>query len=77
MAFNVFNNNQEAFIWKLSSGSITTPNRTEPEIWHYCNMLFSTHSKNQAGYKFGLLRALVENLYSMNENLSLSYNRLF
>lgn len=63
--------------WKLTAGSITNPNLTEPEIWQYCNVIFSTQSKNQASYKFGLIRALVENLYNTDENLSLSYNLLF
>jgi hypothetical protein len=55
--------------WKLSLGLITNPNIADPEIWHYFNVLFSTQSKNQASYKFGLIRALVENLYNVDHEL--------
>ncbi|WP_216367495.1 hypothetical protein [Anoxybacillus sp. EFIL] len=63
--------------WDLQIGKIKEQYLTEQQIWQMFNVFFSSKSKNTTTYKFGLIKALIENLYSVNGNLELSYDRLF
>jgi hypothetical protein len=63
--------------WKLTEGNITNSHPTEIEIWRCFNYIFSSKSKNVASYKFGLIRALVDNLYNTNADLVLSYDQIY
>ncbi|WNR45144.1 HNH endonuclease signature motif containing protein [Paenibacillus roseipurpureus] len=63
--------------WKLNSGELIENNLTEQEIWQYFNFLFSSKSKNQASYKFGFIRSLLENIYNTNESSQLTYSQIF
>ena len=63
--------------WDLKVGEIKERYLTEQQIWQMFNVFFSPKSKNTTTYKFGLIKSLIENLYNVNENLELSYNRLF
>ncbi|MED0688211.1 HNH endonuclease [Anoxybacillus ayderensis] len=63
--------------WDLQIGEIKEQYLTEQQIWQMFNVFFSSKSKNTTTYKFGLIKALIENLYSVNGNLELSYDRLF
>ncbi len=63
--------------WKLKEGRINSAKLSEDELWGLFNYVFSTRSKNQSSYKFGLIRSLIENLYNVDDKLILSYDKLF
>jgi len=63
--------------WKLTEGFITDTHLTETEIWQCFNTIFSSKSKNQASYKFGLVRAMVDNLYNVNDDLVLTFDQIY
>ncbi len=54
-------------------------NRTllDDEMWSAFSNLFSSHSKNSGSYKFGFLKAIIDNLYNVNQNLALTFDQLF
>ncbi|MED3718987.1 HNH endonuclease [Geobacillus sp. 47C-IIb] len=63
--------------WDLKVGEMREVYLTEQQLWQMFNFFFSPKSKNTTTYKFGLIKSLIENLYNVNENLEVSYYRLF
>mgnify|MGYP006898639088 CR=1 FL=1 len=47
------------------------------EMWSAFSNLFSPHSKNSSSYKFGFLKSIMDNLYNVDDNLSLTFDQLF
>ncbi|MBQ9220460.1 HNH endonuclease [Succinivibrio sp.] len=64
--------------WNLSEGSYD-PRRilTEEDLNDIFSVLFSNQSKNTTSYKFGFLKAILDNLYNVDINLSLSFTSIF
>lgn len=62
----------------LSEGSYD-PRRilTEEDLNDIFSVLFSSKSKNTTSYKFGFLKAILDNLYNVDINLSLSFTSIF
>lgn len=58
-------------------GEITDPNIDQEQIWSCFNVLFSSQSRNTTSYKFGLIRALLENLYNVDSKLGLCFDSIF
>ena len=50
---------------------------SDDEMWSAFSNLFSSHSKNSSSYKFGFLKAIMDNLYNVDENLTLTFDQLF
>lgn len=50
---------------------------SEDEMWSAFSNLFSSHSKNSSSYKFGFLKAILDNLYNVDQNLILTFDQLF
>ena len=46
-------------------------------MWSAFSNLFSSHSKNSSSYKFGFLKAIMDNLYNVDQNLTLTFDQLF
>ncbi len=46
-------------------------------MWSAFSNLFSSHSKNSSSYKFGFLKAIIDNLYNVDQNLTLTFDQLF
>lgn len=63
--------------WNTPRGTITNPDIDQEQIWGYFNVLFSNRSKNQTSYKFGFVRALLENLYNVDVQLGLDFHHIF
>lgn len=66
--------------WNLKRGEITSYNVSEDELWRLFNYVFSTGSKKRNTYKFGFLKAILDNLFSGywdGEKYYLSYDLLF
>lgn len=49
----------------------------EEDIWKLFNIVYSSNSKNTTTYKYGLIKALISNLYETNENLELTFDQIF
>lgn len=62
---------------KLQVGEMKAAYLTDKEIWGHFNFIFSSKSRNSTTYKFVLIKALIENLYNVNEKLELNYDILF
>lgn len=63
--------------WRLTQGKIAKKDVTDKEILQCFNFIFSSKSRNKTSYKFGLIRALLENLYNVDSDLRLSYDKLY
>lgn len=61
---------------KLRVGELKVSYLTDDKIWRIFTIVLTTKSKKSATYKFGLLKAMVENLYQVNENYELTYDQL-
>lgn len=61
----------------LLEGQYEKRTLSEDEMWSAFSNLFSTHSKNSSSYKFGFLKAIMDNLYNVNQNLTLTFDQLF
>lgn len=50
---------------------------SEDELWSALSCVFSSRSKNTSSYKFGFIKAIIDNLYNTNEHLILSFDQVF
>ncbi len=46
-------------------------------MWSAFSNLFSSRSNNSSSYKFGFLKAIMDNLYNVDEKLTLTFDQLF
>ncbi len=53
--------------WDLKSGSITEYTVTEDRLWSLFNYVFSDSSRKRNTYKFGLIKALLDNAFNGTE----------
>ena len=63
--------------YELAEGRYENRTLSDDEMWSAFSNLFSSHSKNSSSYKFGFLKAIMDNLYNVDENLSLTFDQLF
>lgn len=63
--------------WKLSNGNILNDCPDEERLWQCFGFIFSSKSKKQSTYKYGFLRSLLENLYIVDDELTLTYDQVF
>lgn len=61
----------------LKEGLYAERNVSEDELWSAFSYLFSNQSKNSTSYKFGFLKAIIDNLYNVNDELMLTFDQLF
>lgn len=61
---------------KLKVGELRADNLTDEEIWRTFTIVLSSKSVKSSTYKFVLMKALIENLYQVNEELELTYDQL-
>lgn len=50
---------------------------SDDEMWSAFAYLFSPKAKHSASYKYGFLKAILDNLYNTDENLVLTFDQLF
>lgn len=62
---------------ELSEGEHYSEIVSEDELWAALSCVFSSKSKNTSSYKYGFLKAIIDNLYNTDENLRLSFDELF
>ncbi len=66
--------------WILNEGSLTRNNVDINEYWALFNRFFSSSSRNTASYKYGLVKAILDNLLSVENTtrgMELPFDRLF
>ena len=63
--------------YNLAEGRYENRTLSEDEMWSAFSNLFSSHSKNSSSYKFGFLKAIMDNLYNVDEKLTLTFDQLF
>ncbi len=61
----------------LKEGKYAERNISEDELWSAFSYLFSNQSKNSTSYKYGFLKAIIDNLYNMNDEQMLTFDQLF
>ncbi len=63
--------------YDLPEGRYENRTLSDDEMWSAFSNLFSSHSKNSSSYKFGFLKAIMDNLYNVDQNLTLTFDQLF
>ena len=63
--------------YDLTEGRYEKRTLSDDEMWSVFSNLFSSRSKNSSSYKFGFLKAIMDNLYNVDENLTLTFDQLF
>ena len=61
---------------KLRVGELKSHYLTESEVWRLFTIVLTSKSKKSATYKYGLLKAMIENLYQVNEKAVITYDQL-
>ncbi|WP_335871263.1 HNH endonuclease domain-containing protein [Bacillus sp. 2205SS5-2] len=61
---------------KLKVGELKEEYLTDEEIWRIFTFVLSSKSVKSSTYKYALIKALIENLYQINEQFEVSYNQL-
>jgi 5-methylcytosine-specific restriction endonuclease McrA len=61
---------------KLKVGKLKEDYLTDEEIWRIFTIVLSRKSVKSATYKYALIKALIENLYQVNEDFELTYDQL-
>ncbi|MCM3618439.1 HNH endonuclease [Sutcliffiella horikoshii] len=61
---------------KLKVGELKVDYLTEEEIWRVFTIVISSKSVKSSTYKFVLIKAIIENLYQVNEDFELTYDQL-
>lgn len=59
---------------ELSEGKYYSEMVSEDELWSALSCVFSNKSQNTSSYKYGFLKAIIDNLYNTDENLVLSFD---
>lgn len=66
--------------WNLKYGFITEYNLNDERIWSFFNFFFSDLSRKRNTYKFGLIKAIVDNIFNgkmVDKGVYLSYEIIF
>ena len=61
----------------LKEGKYDERSVSDDELWSSLACVFSSKSRNDTSYKYGFLKALIDNLYNVDENLKLSFDQVF
>lgn len=66
--------------WKLRQGEFLTDKISEDEIWQRINFFYSENCKKRNSYKFGLIKSIIDSVFSMTcigKGYYISYDELF
>lgn len=66
--------------WKLKQGTYCIDKITEDEIWQRMNFFYSEGSRKRNSYKFGIIKAVLDSVFSisyLSTGYYLSYEKLF
>lgn len=61
---------------KLRVGELKAFYLTEEEVWRIFTIVLTTKSKKSATYKYGLIKAMIENLYQVDSEGEVTYDQL-
>ena len=61
----------------LKEGQYDPRQLNSDEIWQNLSIVFTSRSRNSTSYKYGFLKAILDNLYNVNEELVLTFDQLF
>lgn len=61
----------------LKEGMYEVRNTTGDELWSAFACVFSSKSRNDSSYKYGFLKAIIDNLYNVDTDLKLSFDQIF
>lgn len=61
----------------LKEGNFIDRPLSDDEMWSVFSYLFSTKSVNDTSYKFGFLKSILDNLYNVDDKLTLNFDQLF
>ncbi len=63
--------------YDLKEGRYEERYASEDELWSAFACLFSSKSRKDTTYKYGFLKAIIDNLYNVDANLQLTFDQLF
>ena len=63
--------------YDLKEGRYEIRNASDDELWSSFACVFSTKSRNNTSYKYGFLKAIIDNLYNVDKDLKLTFDQLF
>ena len=61
----------------LKEGMYEDREVSEDELWSAIASVFTPKSKNDASYKFGFLKAILDNLKYVGNDLTMTFDQLF
>ena len=80
MSYNIKQNNFWGKImagFDLKEGTYSVQILAEDEMWSALMGVFAPTSRKDTTYKFGFLKSIIDNIYNVDENYRLSFDKLF
>src|SRR5690242_10624208 len=63
--------------WNLSQGHYLKEHISEDDIWAIFNHIFSSKSAKTTTYKYCFLKCLLDNIFNVDEYLTLDFDKIF
>lgn len=63
--------------YNLKEGFFKEENVSEDELWSAFTALFSSQATMISSYKYGFLKSIIDNLYNVDEELTITFDQLF
>lgn len=63
--------------YDLIEGFYESRNVSEDELWSVFSCLFSPQTTMVSSYKYGFLKSIIDNLYNVDDKLTLTFDQLF
>jgi len=63
--------------YDLKEGQFEKRNASDDELWSAISNVFSAKIKTNSSYKYGMFKAILDNLYNVDEQLILSFDKVF
>ena len=63
--------------YNLKEGKYEERHVSDDELWSALSVVFTSKSVNDTSYKYGFLKAIIDNLYNVDQDLRLTFDQLF
>ena len=63
--------------YNLKEGKYLDKKLSEEDMWNVFMPLFTSTTKNDTSYKYGFLKAIIDNLYNIGDDYVLTFNKVF
>lgn len=63
--------------YELNEGQYRSESVSEEELWSAISNVFTSNIRTQSSYKYGLLKSILDNLYNVDDDFTLTFDQIF